>query len=203
MTSFRHIEHEPTDLTGDLAKSLPRWVGWVPVVGKATHRWWVARRAQRQPTNNVEVQVVSGSIHAHARDEANMELRFVVVNYGKHLIEVDRLEVHSLAAGSRSLQRKADMINMSGAVRPRSTSVLSVTIDLRGSDIRNVVQGVRQATNTLSSPQGGIGIYADIVFLARKERFKKTVQLTVDSVLWNIGTALGETLAKADGVTVV
>src|SRR5262245_6443503 len=90
MNSLRHLDEERPDIAADLVKTLPAWVRWVPVVGRVSYAWWQRRKAKREPQNTVDVELFSAGVDAHARDEANMEFVFLVVNYGPHLVEIDR-----------------------------------------------------------------------------------------------------------------
>ena len=192
---------DPKDLAEDLAKTLPKWVSWIPVVGKASYRWWDRRKVQRRIENQVLVEFMSARLYVHARDEASVELLFHITNLSSVSVEIDRLELHSLQIGTRSLQRRGDMLKMSGTVLGRSTNRISAHIDLHGSDLRHVIQGVGKSVNLWSSPQASVSVYAQILFLTAKARFHTTLQHSTDLVECRIGTAVAEALLLADGVT--
>lgn len=194
MTHPKSLRDGSIDVADDLARNLPRWVGWIPVAGKASYKWWSARKRRRSPEARVVAKLSTARIEINAVDDGSIELRFSLVNFGNRPVEVDRLELHRLSVGARNLQRKSDMIKMTGTLAPQRIDEMTVGIDLNTVDIRSVVQGITNATNSSSSPQVSVSVYADILCIAGKRRFRKTVDHSASCVASHVLTDVVQAL---------
>jgi hypothetical protein len=172
----------------------------VPVVGKRSYKWWLRRQQRQRAENNFSAEFLSARVDANTRDEASIELTFNFVNLSAVNVEVDRLELHSLSIGGRTLQRRGDMLQLTGTVGPRSSNRLSVRMDLHGSDIRHLVQGIGKSVNAWSTPHVAVSAYVTLVCLTTKERFRKTLQQNSQLVECHVASAVAEALVNADGI---
>jgi hypothetical protein len=175
-----------SEVAKEAATDLTRLIGLIPGAVKATRsgiaRWKEARRVE----NQITLQPVYARIDIPAADQATIEFMLWVSNFSKRVIEPDRLELSSIAVGGRSLQRSSDMRKVQGEVSRRTASNLWFTIDLRGSDVRELVLGINKANNSWSSPQTTVRIYAEIVFLSGSRRFRKPVNFQWDWATSNV-----------------
>ena len=187
-------DHTKEDLTKELAHGLPRLVGWVPTVAKAGYRGFSRWKLARRTENQVRLQPIDARIDVRSPDHATINFSLVVANFSKRICEPDRLELDSISVGSRNLQRNSDMIKVSGEFHPRSMTPLWFSVDLRGSDVRELIQGISKASNAWSSPQANVLIYGAILFLAGSERFKKPINFNWDWARSNVMNGLGETI---------
>ncbi len=187
-------DHSKEDLTKELASGLPRLVRWVPTVAKASHRGFTRWRLARKMENQVTLQPLDARIDVRASDQATISLSLVVANFSKRVCEPDRLELDSIVVGGRSLQRNSDMIKVRSAILPRSAMPLWFAIDLRGSDVRDLIQGISKASNGWSSPQASVRIYGEILFIARSERFRKPVNFQWDWATCNVVNGVPEAI---------
>jgi hypothetical protein len=168
-------EHSKEDLTKELASGLPRLVRWIPTVVKAGSRRLTRWKLDRKMENQVSLQPIDARIDVRAHDQATINFSLMVANFSKRVCEPDRLELDSISVGGRNLQRNSDMIKVRGEFFPRSVMPLWFPIDLRGSDVRDLIQGISKAGNAWSSPQASVRIYGEILFIAGSERFRKPV----------------------------
>jgi len=198
----RLLAHEDTkDLAEDLAKALPRWVSWIPVVGKASYRRWVRFRTKKQPENRLQVELLAARIDLHARDEAFIQLDFQAMNFGPRALEIDRVEVVSLQVGSRRLRRRGEMFAMSYSIPPMSSRRTTLHVDLLGGDLRHVVQGISKAVNGWTSPDARVSVYGSLHCLDRGRRFRKALQHdSTSAVFCNMSDTVVEALLNADGL---
>lgn len=86
------------------------------------------------------------------------------------------------------------MISVRGEFLPQTLTLLWFPIDFRGSDIRELISGISKASNVWASPQASVRIYGDILFLAGKERFRKSVNFQWDWATCSVMNGLPETL---------
>lgn len=86
------------------------------------------------------------------------------------------------------------MINVRGEVAPRTVSNLWFTVDVRGSEVADLVQGISKASNLWCSPQASVRIYGEILFLAGSERFRKPVNFQWDWATCRVTNAVAESL---------
>jgi hypothetical protein len=186
--SFHLTPDEPSkeDLTKELASGLPRVIRWVPTVVKAGNRRFTQWKLDRKMENQVRLQPIDARIDVRAHDQATISFSLLVANLSRRICEPDRLELDSISVGGRNLQRNSDMIKTRGQFFPRSMMPLWFSIDLRGSDVRDLIQGISKASNAWSSPQASIRIYGEILFLAGSERFRKPVNFQWDWASCNV-----------------
>jgi hypothetical protein len=187
-------DHTKEDLTKEFASGLPGLVRWVPTVAKASYRGFSRWRLARKMENQVSLQPLDARIDVRATDQATISLSLVVANFSKRACELDRFELDSIAVGGRNLQRNSDMMKVRGAVLPQSAMPLWFAIDLRGSDVRDLVRGISKASNGWSSPQASVRIYGEILFIARSERFRKPVNFQWDWPSCNVMNGVPEAI---------
>lgn len=170
------------ELTEDLAKTLPRWVGWIPIVGRATFRWWQGSKDRALPQNNFTIELVSARVDVSARDEGSVNLHFSIANFGKRGVEIDRLELHSLGINSRQLQRRSDTIKMTGWIRSGQAVRNHVDINLHEPDVRSLIHSIEKSQNQWSTPRMSVSFYGEILCISGKDRFRKVLQTAVSEV---------------------
>jgi hypothetical protein len=184
--------HAKEDLTKELAQSLPRLVGWMPPVTRAGYRRFVRWKQSRKTENQLWLHPMQARIEARLADHAIINFSLLVANFSKRSVEADRLELDSISVGGRNLQRNSDMIKVSGEIPARTMTPLWFDIDLRGSDVSELLRGISKASNAWSSPQASVLIYGRILLLAGPERIKKPVNFTWDWARSNVMNGLGE-----------
>lgn len=182
------------DLASELARNLPRGLGWIPTLFKFGRKTLSEWRNRRKTENLVFVDPVSVEIDLHAQDEGLLYFTFLVSNFSKQQLTIDRLELDNIQVGARALQRKSDMLKVHGEIRPRTTESIRISVDLHGSDIRNVAQGISKAYNLWSSPGALTTISAQVVFLYDGHRFCKSIYSHVEPIRCNVGNNLEEFL---------
>jgi hypothetical protein len=188
------------DLAEDLARTLPKWVSWIPVVGKASYRRWVQGRSRRQPENLLNIEFLSSRIDLYARDEGLIQLEFLATNFGPRPLEIERVELMSLQVGSRSLRRRGEMFAMTYSVPTTSSIRTTLHVDLVGGDLRNVAQGVGKALNGWTSPQVTVAVYGAFHCFDRHRRFRKALQRSTDMVYCTMSETVVESLLNSDGI---
>lgn len=189
------------DLAEDLARTLPRWVSWVPIVGRASYRSWTRFRARRQPENWLTIDLLSSRIDLHVRDEGSIQLEFLATNFGTRDLDIERVEVFSLQVGVRNLRRRGEMFAMSYSIPARGSVRTTLQVDLLGGDLRQVAQGVGKAVNAWTSPQVSVSLYSCVHCLDRHHRFRKLVQSSTNIVSCNMSEAAVASLLNSDGLT--
>jgi hypothetical protein len=186
--------HAKEDLAKELTSGLPRVVRWLPTLIKAGNRRLNRWKVDRRMENQVRLHPIDARIEVRAQDQATIHFSIMVANFSKRICECDRLELDSISVGGRNLQRNSDMIRVRGEFFPRSLMPLWFQIDLRGSDVRDLIYGISKASNSWQSPQASVRIYGDILFLAGKERFRKSVNFQWDWATCNVMNGLPEAI---------
>jgi hypothetical protein len=148
----------------------------------------------RKPENRMRLHPVDARIEVRAEDQATIHFSIAVANFGTRTCEPDRLALDSVSVGGRNLHRSSDMISVRGEFLPQTLTLLWFPIDFRGSDIRELISGISKASNVWASPQASVRIYGDILFLAGKERFRKSVNFQWDWATCSVMNGLPETL---------
>ncbi len=182
----------PEDVAKGVATGLTRLVGVIPSAVRAARSGIARWKRARMVENQITLQPVYARIDVPAAGQATIEFMLWVSNFSKRVIEPDRLELNSIVVGGRGLQRSSDMRKIEGEVPPRSVSNLWFNIDLRGSDVRELILGINQASNSWSSPQTSVRIYGEIVFIAGSDRFRKPVNFQLDWATSNVVTSAAE-----------
>ena len=182
------------DLADELARNLPRWVGWIPVVGKAGHRRWIRWKDAHRIENQIVLHPGDVRIQIPTRDQGSIDFAILVSNFSGQRIEADRVELHHMSISGRSLQRRSEMLKIHGIVQPHRTEMLRFLVDLQGGDVRQAIEGIGRASNPWCTPQATTNIYADIVFLAGRERFRKNLHYSLNPVDCNVTGGVPESL---------
>lgn len=184
------------DFSRELARNLPRSIGWLPTISKGARSLFARWQADRKIEHRVSVHAVEASIYVRAKDLASIDFTILVGNCSKRRLEPDRLELSSIMVGGRTVYRNSDMIQVRSEIPTRSTQKLWFSIELTGSGVGDVARGIPKASNLWCSPQTSVRIYGDILFLAGHERFRKSVNFDWYPVACNVPNDVYQALVE-------
>lgn len=193
--SLLNPEHDHAeDIKTELSSTLLTLGRLLPSAVTASRRrfsqWKLARRTESQ----VSVNPLQARIDVRARDQATIDFSLLVSNVSGRLLEPDRLELDSIVVGGRNVQRTSEMTKVRGEILPRTVSPIWFTIELRGSEVTEVIRGIVKASNPWCSPQVSVLVYGQILFLAKSERFRKPVNFQWDWASSHVPNGIAEQL---------
>ena len=182
----------PEEVAKEVATDVTHLIRFIPSAYRSARRGIARWKEARKVENKIVLQPVYARIDVPSADRATIEFMLWVTNFSRRTLEPDRLELSSIVVGTRSLQRSSDMRKVEGQVPPRAVSNLWFTIDLSGSDVRELVLGINKTNNHRSSPQTSVRIYAEILFIAGSHRFRKPVNFQWDWATSNVVSSATE-----------
>jgi hypothetical protein len=178
------------DFPTELARNLPRTVGWIALVWHRVAVRYSNWRHRRKIENLVQLRPLEIRVEIAAADKGKIHFGFAVSNFGRVQIDAERVELYGVQVGSRALEATSEMLRVSGCIPPRTVGLVVFAVDLSPADIRNVVEGVDVAPNTRSSPRADVYVHAGIVFSTPKRPFTWSFDFTTGAVKVRIPDAL-------------
>ncbi|HET9636355.1 MAG TPA: hypothetical protein VFP26_10540 [Gemmatimonadaceae bacterium] len=182
------------EIAKEVATDLSHLLRLIPSGYKSARSWIARHKDARKTENKVYLQPVYARIDVPAPDRATIDFMLWVSNFSKRSLEPDRLELSGIVVGGRGLQRSSDMRRVQGEISPRAVSNLWFTIDISGSEVRELVLGINKTNNSRSSPQTSIRLYGQILFIAGSDRFRKSVDFQWDWATSNVASSATESL---------
>jgi hypothetical protein len=177
---LNRLHSESQDISDDLARTLPRWIGWVPVIGKAGYRRYAAMRARNSIDAMFRIEPLYCELYIPDKDSGVVTIGLLAINFSKKVVEVDRAELHSIQVGSRGISRTSEMLKAHTLVAPRSTANIYLGIDLFGADVRNAGEGVTVASNPKSAPSVNVRFHLTLVLHVGSKRIRRNVEGSLD-----------------------
>lgn len=139
---FREALNPRSDAVVEVANSLPRWVAWVPLLGRWLSRHLRNHAAAKAHANRLELFGLSARLYAESKDVADLRLEMLAINYSNSPKEIDRAELHSVRVGMRSLARRSDSLQAHYVIQPKAAQWMRLDVDLRESDVRSALEGI-------------------------------------------------------------
>jgi hypothetical protein len=177
---LNQLHPENQDISDDLARTLPRWIGWIPVIGKAGYRKYAAIKNRNSIDALFRIEPWYCEVYIPDKDSGVVTIGLLAINFSKKIVEVDRAELHSIQVGSRGIGRTSDMLKAHTLVGPRSTANIYLAIDLFGADVRNSSEGVSVASNSKSAPSVNVRFHLTLVLHVGSKRIRRNVEGSLD-----------------------
>ena len=191
LTHHGRFDHEK-DAATELAESAPRWIAWAPIVWRRGRAFYQRRKAGQQIENLVHLRPLEFRVYIPAADKGKIYFNFFVANFGRAIVEADRVIMRGITIGTRQIEADSEMLRVDGAASPGTIGIVAFAVDLRAPEIRDLVEGIGVAPNLWSSPSADVRANGAIVFTTPKKSFRLAFDFHVSSVKVFVATGVGE-----------
>jgi hypothetical protein len=120
-------------------------------------------------------------VYVGEADSGNITIYLSVASFWHREVSLESVQLHSISFNHSTLTDVSQIYGTGGTVlSPRSISRAFINVPLRAPDIRRLMQAIRPATNTLSTPDADGTLYGALV--CHDRRTKATIRFGVEPV---------------------
>lgn len=155
------------------------------VVGVVTTRWrkW---RHRRLVSNRIHLLLQEASLHVNHPDTANIQVSFRIVNFTRHPVTVDRIEIDSSRINMNSLPEQSEFLRGSGQADPSEVGFGSFSMRLHADGVRIISSAVKAGPYPRSSPNADIVISGWCVLHYRGRQIRKHFEFNARNPYVNV-----------------